>query len=135
MLWQALRMLGREDAALLIRPRALPRMLGWSWNFLRNSSLPRYLANVEKNARLADYSLTVLAEHLAPLRGKPMWIGWGLRDFVFDRAFYDEFVRRFPEAEAHAWEDAGHYVMEDARERIVPAVREFLARHPVQEPA
>jgi D-amino-acid dehydrogenase len=65
--WQALRMLGREDAALLIRPRALPRMLGWSWNFLRNSSLPRYLANVEKNARLADYSLTVLAEHLAPL--------------------------------------------------------------------
>ena len=75
------------------------------------------------------------AEHLAPLRGKPMWIGWGLRDFVFDRAFYDEFVRRFPEAEAHAWEDAGHYVMEDARERIVLAVREFLARHPVQEPA
>lgn len=66
-LWQALRMLGREDAALLIRPRALPRMLGWSWRFLRNSSLPRYLANVEKNARLADYSLTVLAEHLAPL--------------------------------------------------------------------
>ncbi len=66
-LWQALRMLGREDAALLIRPRALPRMLGWSWTFVRNSSLPRYLTNVEKNARLANYSLTVLAEHLAPL--------------------------------------------------------------------
>ncbi len=67
-LWQALRMLGREDAALLIRPRALPRMLGWAWSFVRNSSLPRYLANVEKNARLADYSLTVLAEHLAALQ-------------------------------------------------------------------
>ena len=66
-LWQALRMLGREDAALLIRPRALPRMLGWAWTFVRNSSLPRYLINVEKNARLADYSLTVLAEHLAAL--------------------------------------------------------------------
>lgn len=66
-LWQALRMLGREDAALLIRPRALPRMLGWAWTFVRNSSLPRYLTNVEKNARLADYSLTVLAEHLAAL--------------------------------------------------------------------
>lgn len=66
-LWQALRMLGREDAALLIRPRALPRMLGWSWRFFRNSSLPRYLDAVARNARLADYSLTVLAEHLAPL--------------------------------------------------------------------
>jgi D-amino-acid dehydrogenase len=66
-LWQALRMLGREDAALLIRPRALPRMLGWAWSFVRNSSLPRYLVNVEKNARLAAYSLTVLAQHLAAL--------------------------------------------------------------------
>ena len=66
-LWQALRMLGREDAALLIRPRALPRMLGWAWTFVRNSSLPRYLVNVEKNARLAAYSLTVMAEHLAAL--------------------------------------------------------------------
>lgn len=66
-LWQALRMLGREDAALLIRPRAVPAMLGWIWTFLRNSSLPRYLINVEKNARLASYSLTVLAEHFAAL--------------------------------------------------------------------
>ena len=66
-LWQALRMLGREDAALLIRPRAMPRMLGWAWTFFRNSSLPRYLVNVEKNARLADYSLKTLTEYFAPL--------------------------------------------------------------------
>ena len=63
-LWQALRTLGREDSALLFRPRALPRMLGWTWAFLRNSAPVRYLANVEKNARLADYSLRVLSEHL-----------------------------------------------------------------------
>jgi haloalkane dehalogenase len=65
------------------------------------------------------------------LEGKPMLLAWGLRDFVFDRAFYDEFVRRFPRAAAHAFEDAGHYVLEDAHERIVPLAREFLARHPV----
>ncbi len=66
-LWDALKMLGREDSALLIRPRALPRMLGWAWSFVRNSSPRRYLVNVEKNARLADYSLSVLNEHLAEL--------------------------------------------------------------------
>jgi haloalkane dehalogenase len=65
------------------------------------------------------------------LEGKPMLLAWGLRDFVFDRAFYDEFVRRFPRAAAHAFEDAGHYVLEDAHERIVPLAREFLARHPL----
>ena len=68
--------------------------------------------------------------HLHRLEGKPMLLAWGLRDFVFDRAFHDEFVRRFPRAEAHAFDDAGHYVMEDAQERIVPLVREFIARHP-----
>jgi hypothetical protein len=27
--------------------------------------------------------------------------------------------------------DAGHYVVEDAHERIIPWVLEFLAKHPV----
>jgi D-amino-acid dehydrogenase len=58
-LWQALRTLGREDAALLIRPRALPSMLGWAVAFFRNAASARYLVNVERNARLAMYSLQV----------------------------------------------------------------------------
>lgn len=66
-LGMALRMLGREDSALLIRPHALPRMLSWAWAFFRHSAPARYLVNVEKNARLAGYSLQVLARHLAPL--------------------------------------------------------------------
>lgn len=66
-LWQALKMLGREDSALLIRPQALPRMLGWTWAFFRNSAPARYRLNVEKNVRLADYSLRVLSEHLSGL--------------------------------------------------------------------
>jgi haloalkane dehalogenase len=65
------------------------------------------------------------------LEGKPLLLAWGLRDFVFDRAFYDEFVRRFPRAAAHAFDDVGHYVLEDAHERIVPLVREFITRHPL----
>ena len=67
------------------------------------------------------------ARALHALADKPMLIAWGLRDFVFDRAFHDEFLRRFPRAQDHAFEDAGHYVLEDAHERIVPLVRAFLA--------
>jgi cis-3-alkyl-4-acyloxetan-2-one decarboxylase len=59
---------------------------------------------------------------------RPMFIGWGLRDFVFDQAFLHEFRRRFPGAEAHEYADAGHYVLEDAHERLVPAIRTFLQR-------
>ncbi|MGR8919129.1 MAG: D-amino acid dehydrogenase [Gammaproteobacteria bacterium] len=62
---RALLTLGQEDSALLIRPRALPRMLGWTWAFFRNSAPRRFLVNLNKNTRLADYSLSVLNEHLA----------------------------------------------------------------------
>ena len=37
-------------------------------------------------------------------------------------------VPRFlPEAEVHRLEDAGHYVVEDAHERIVPLLEAFLS--------
>lgn len=64
---QALDMLGREDAALLIRPRALPRMLPWVWSFFRNARSDRFLVNLEKNTRLAAYSLAILDEHFSAL--------------------------------------------------------------------
>jgi haloalkane dehalogenase len=56
----------------------------------------------------------------------PMLICWGLRDFVFDADFLNEWTRRFPRAEVHGFDDAGHYVLEDAAEEIVPLVSRFL---------
>ncbi len=61
-LWTALRMLGREDSALLIRKHALPRMLRWGFGFVRNSNPERFAANIERNTRLAQYSLSVMGE-------------------------------------------------------------------------
>lgn len=68
------------------------------------------------------------AERLATFNDRPMAIHWGRRDFVFDDAFLAEWQRRFPNAEVHAYADAGHYVLDDAWERIVPSVRAFLRR-------
>jgi D-amino-acid dehydrogenase len=59
-LWKALRWLGKEDAPLLLRPRALPSLGLWGLSFLRNSRRERHLRNALRNARLAAYSLAVL---------------------------------------------------------------------------
>ena len=67
-------------------------------------------------------------EGLIRLADKPMLICWGLKDFVFGRQFLDEWVRRFPTADVHRFEDSGHYVLEDAGEEIIPLVRRFIAR-------
>jgi haloalkane dehalogenase len=50
---------------------------------------------------------------------------------VFDDFFLAEWKRRLPEAEVHVFEDAGHYVAEDAHEEIVGLMRAFLSRHPL----
>ncbi|MGE3164970.1 MAG: alpha/beta fold hydrolase [Planctomycetota bacterium] len=69
-----------------------------------------------------------VAGGLEQFRDRPVQIFWGERDFVFDRHFLDEWMRRFPEAEVHRFADAGHYVLEDAFDEIGPRVLEFLAR-------
>jgi haloalkane dehalogenase len=72
-------------------------------------------------------TLVAIEEGLGRLRGKPALILWGERDWCFTPAFREEWQRRFPDARVHAFHDAGHYVMEDARQRVLLELQAFLA--------
>jgi haloalkane dehalogenase len=61
--------------------------------------------------------------------GRPAFIGWGLRDFVFDRHCLEAFTTALPQAEVQAFADANHYVLEDRHEVLVPMIRRFLDAH------
>ncbi len=69
-----------------------------------------------------------VANGLVKLKDKPLLLGWGDRDFVFDHHFLAEWQARFPQAELHRFPDCGHYILEDAAEELIPAIREFLLR-------
>jgi haloalkane dehalogenase len=71
-------------------------------------------------------TLVSVEEHLALFRHSPLLFIWGMRDWCFTPAFLDEFLVRFPDAEALRLAEAGHYVFEDAWEEIIPRVRAFL---------
>ena len=75
--------------------------------------------------------LAATEKQLPGYADRPVFIGWGLRDFVFDRHFLAGFTRALPQAEVHAFDDAGHYVMEDKHEVLVPVIRAFLDAHPL----
>lgn len=60
--WHLLQWLGREDAPFLLRPRALPAMLGWGLSFIAHSSPARQRASMQHNLRLAAYSIETLRE-------------------------------------------------------------------------
>lgn len=59
-------------------------------------------------------------------RETPTLVCWGMRDFVFDASFLNQWREELPQAEIHEFEDAGHYVLEDAGGRIVPLIGDFL---------
>lgn len=52
--------LGRSDSPMQLRVRALPGLIAWGAQFLRNSSRARYQRNAIRNLHLALYSLSVM---------------------------------------------------------------------------
>jgi haloalkane dehalogenase len=96
-----------------------------SWNNRR--AVLRFVQDIPLRPRHRGYELSKwVDDNLHRLADRPILICWGMKDFVFDEHFLAEWQRRFPDAKVHAFVDAGHYVLEDARDRVIRAVSEFL---------
>ncbi len=87
----------------------------------------KFVQDIPVSEKDPSYSLVkYVDENLYKLSHIPMLICWGQHDFVFDAAYLLEWRRRFPNAEVHAFSDAGHYVLEDVPDEIVLLVKDFL---------
>jgi haloalkane dehalogenase len=53
---------------------------------------------------------------------------WGGRDFCFNDLFLARWRELLPRAAVDRIADAGHYVLEDARDQVVPQLTEFFTR-------
>jgi len=92
----------------------------------------RFVQDIPMNRDVPSYPVVEAIERGLPrFRDRPMQIIWGMQDFCFNVHFLKRWKELFPEAEVHEVPDAGHYVVEDAHERIVPWIQEFLSRNPV----
>ncbi|MEE8399324.1 MAG: alpha/beta hydrolase, partial [Desulfobacterales bacterium] len=59
----------------------------------------------------------------------PMLICWGKHDFVFDDTYLAQWQQRFPDADVHLFDDAGHFILEDKPEAVASLVKDFLKKH------
>ncbi len=76
--------------------------------------------------RVADF-MGEVEEGLKRLNRKPTLICWAMKDPAFLPSYLDKlWLRDFPNAEVMRIPDAGHYLQEDAHERIVPRLLQFL---------
>ena len=65
---------------------------------------------------------------LARLADRPVLVCWPASDRAFKEKTLALWRERFPHAEVHRIDGAGHYVQEDAHERVVPLLLDFLRR-------
>ena len=98
-------------------------------NFANRVAVHRFIQDIPTRPNHPTYPAIQAIERALPqFRDRPMAIFWGGADFCFTDAFLDAWRQRFPNAEIHHFADAGHYVLEDAVDRIMPLLRGFLAR-------
>lgn len=101
-----------------------------SWNHRR--AVHRFVQDIPLKQGDKAWDLVAAAEKQLPAyKNLPTFIGWGLQDFVFDQDFLAHFVRDLPNATQKIYGDAGHYVLEEKYQELVPAIRQFLDRHPI----
>lgn len=89
----------------------------------------RFVRDIPLHRHHKSYATLVAVEdRLALLRDAeiPLLLVWGGGDFCFDKVFFKEWLRRFPDAEKHYFPDGGHYVLEDKLEDILPIMQSFF---------
>jgi len=76
--------------------------------------------------------LQAIAESLQRFAHLPIRFLWGMRDWCFTPAFLEEWLRYWPNAEVTRFDDAGHYVFEDAAREFEDELAAFLESHPAR---
>lgn len=100
-------------------------------NWSNRFSVLRFVEDIPLDNSHPTYELVdQVDKNIKQFSGLPMLVCWGLNDFVFDKHYLDEWKKRFPDAEFHEF-DAGHYLLEDAGEEVMPLIETFLKNNPL----
>ena len=114
------------------RERMTPEVLAGYFapydNWANRLSVIQFVLDIPITPEHPTYAtLEKIERGLPQFASLPVCFIWGMQDWCFDERFLNRFIEIYPEAEVHRLEDAGHYLLEDAQERIVPILERFLA--------
>ncbi|MCK5818600.1 MAG: alpha/beta fold hydrolase [Psychromonas sp.] len=101
-----------------------------NWN--NRIAIHRFIQDIPLHEGDRNYQLVSdISKNLNHLQHVPTLICWGLLDFVFDEHFLAIWKCKMPHAQIHEFDDCGHYILEDAREKVIPLIKNFLIENPI----
>lgn len=96
-------------------------------NWAHRVGISKFVQDIPtKSSQETFKELTKIEKFLPQLKGQDLLIGWGLKDFCFDKNFLKKWTGFFPNAKVLVYENAGHYVLEDAKNSLIPEIKNFL---------
>ncbi len=77
---------------------------------------------------VSDFVAEVHDQLIAGFSAKPVFIAWPMQDVAFGPEILEDlWLHDFPHADVLRIKNAGHYIQEDAHEKVIPRLLKFLA--------
>jgi haloalkane dehalogenase len=136
---QGLNIFARGAALVGCKRRRMPADLRKAYcspydNWKNRVATLRFVQDIPLSPEDRGYQLiTQTAAGLKQFEDLPICLFWGEKDFVFDGHFLAQWQQLYPGAEMHLYPDCGHYILEDAKEEILPLIRKFLVNNPLPD--
>jgi pimeloyl-ACP methyl ester carboxylesterase len=118
-------------ATFMTTQKPLPRAIKEGYllpynNWDNRIAVARFVQDIPMEKEHKSYK--TLSDIEAKLRTLPhkKLILWGGKDFCFDRSFFEKWLEIYPDADAHWYADAGHYILEDALDDVGMKIWNFI---------
>lgn len=98
-------------------------------NYQNRIALARFVKDIPLTPKHESYhELAYIEQNLKRLQC-PKLILWGMKDFCFHEGFLNVWQKIFPDADIKSFQDAGHYILEDAPEQVNQDIKNFIQLH------
>ncbi|MEI8347188.1 MAG: alpha/beta fold hydrolase [Pseudomonadota bacterium] len=89
-------------------------------------AIARFVADIPMSPKHRSYETLKAIQSSLPKHQCPILILWGKRDFCFNDYFLNRWINIYPRATVRAFDCAGHYLLEDAKDEITKELKQFL---------
>jgi pimeloyl-ACP methyl ester carboxylesterase len=118
-------------ATFMTTQRPLPSMVKKAYlmpygNFKNRKAVRAFVEDIPMEESHPTYSVLKEIEDKLPEVKCPKMILWGGKDFCFNDYFFNKWKEIYPDAESHYYENAGHYVIEDALSECLSNIQTFF---------
>ncbi len=88
----------------------------------------RFVKDIPANDKHPTFGyLQQIEDGLSKFTDRNILLAWGMKDFCFTPQFLERWKKIYPKAQVIEYGKAGHYVLEDEKDTLIPEIKGFLS--------